>query len=444
MKIKSSFAHYVHPLTGAPSDYDALMDQIANASVVLLGEASHGTHEFYAARAAISKRLIEEKGFATILIEADWPDTHRVNQYINGEGQDKNAEESLNDFKRFPAWMWRNEEVVSFIEWLRRYNEPRMNMQSPVHIYGLDLYSLHRSIEIIIHTLEKINPEAAHKAKLRYQCFDTYADPQEYGYAASLFPDKSCRDEVIEQLIDLKKKQFAFFKHNTIDPVQEKLYLEQNALVVQNAEKYYTAMFEPNAVTSWNVRDSHMMETVNKIVSFNDSNERNHKIIIWAHNSHVGDVRYTQMFAFGEQNLGQFVKEAFGADALSVGFTTYQGTVSAASAWGGDVERKKVRPALSESIESFFHDSGIKDFLLIPSAHPEMYEFLERTEYLERAIGVIYLPETERKSHYFYAQLSQQFDAVIHFDQSTAVVPLEKSTRWQKGEDVPETFPFGV
>lgn len=443
MEKINSLARYVHPVRGRSTDFDALLDAIGESSVVLLGEATHGTHEFYAARAAISQQLIEKKGFGTILFEADWPDMFRVNNYINDRGPDRSARESLIEFKRFPAWMWRNEEFVSFIEWLRSYNQKLLEPQSPVHVYGLDLYSLHRSIEVVIHELEKIDAHAAQKARERYACFDAYADPQEYGYIASSVPGKSCHDIAVEQLLDIKTKQFEFFKDD-LDPVEEKLYVEQNALIVKNAERYYRSLFGNDAAASWNIRDTHMMETINAIVHFNQVNQRHHKIIVWAHNSHLGDARATQMASYNEINVGQLVKEAFGAQAFSVGFTTYSGRVAAASSWGADVEHKKVMPALANSIEAFFHESGVANFVLILAQYPEVYALFNHDDYVQRAIGVIYRPQTERQSHYFYAQLAKQFDAIIHYDESSAVTPLEKSTAWHSGQDAPETYPFGV
>lgn len=434
---------YVHPINNLSTDYDALLNHIGNASIVLLGEATHGTHEFYEARAQITKRLIEQKGFSVIAIEGDWPDTYRINRYINHQGDSKNSIDALADFKRFPAWMWRNQEVVSLIDWLYLHNKSK-TINERIDIYGLDVYSLHRSIEVIIEQLQKIDPAAAQAARERYQCFDTYANPQEYGYMASLFPNASCRDQTIAQLIDLKKKSVDFFKYKNLNPEQEKFYLEQNAAVIKNAEEYYCSLFGRDQAASWNIRDQHMMATIHSIRAFKkETTNHEPKIIVWAHNSHIGDARATQMTSLGEINVGQLVKESFGPDAICVGFTTYSGTVSAASAWGAQVERKFVRPALDESIESFFHESAVKAFTIIPSEHPEIYDLLSEA-YLQRAIGVIYLPASERQSHYFYTQLNHQFDAIIHFDHTNAVVPLDKNTKWEQGEDVPETFPFGV
>jgi erythromycin esterase-like protein len=441
VKKQNDFQRYIHTIKD--DNFDVVVQYIGNASVVLLGEATHGTHEFYHARAHITKRLIMEKGFTTIAIEGDWPDTYRINRYINHEGSDQSAIESLAEFKRFPAWMWRNEVVVSLIKWLYAHNAS-VAEQSRVSFYGLDLYSLHQSIEIVIKELQKIDPAAAIRAQQRYRCFDAYLDPQEYGCKAALFPDKSCRQEVIKQLIEVKAKELDFFKNKKLEPRTKKFYLEQNALVIKNAERYYTSLFEGDQVASWNIRDQHMMETVQAILTFNTAIAKNNKLIIWAHNSHLGDARATQMASYGEINLGQLIKETFDAQAVAIGFTTFTGTVSAASAWGGDVQRKYVRPALKESVEFFFHSLHAGTFALIPSEYDELYDFFEQNDFLERAIGVVYVPETERESHYFYAQIAKQFDIIIHYDVTEAVIPLEKSTEWEQADDVPETFPFGV
>lgn len=436
---------FIHSIEGKETDYDVLMDHIADARVVLLGEATHGTQEFYAARAEITKRLITEKKFTVIGIEGDWPDTYRVNRFIHHKGSDKNAAEALADYKRFPAWMWRNKEFASLVQWLRTYNQGVCEKSDVIDIFGLDVYSLHRSIEIIISELEKIDLQAAKEARSRYACFDAYQDPQEYGYISSLFLNKTCHSEVMDQFIDLKNKEISFFKNEDMDPEEEKFYIEQNALVIKNAEEYYRSLFGQPPSVSWNIRDRHMMQTVSAIEQYKkETTGQDAKIIIWAHNSHVGDARGTQMASYGQINIGQLAKELYGAGAISVGFTMYTGTVSAASAWGGNVERKYVQPAFEDSIESFFHLSDKKAFYIALDEDPAIYQFFDTKDYLQRAIGVVYLPQVERHSHYFSAEITRQFDVIIHFDVSHAVEPFDKSTEWQEAEDAPETFPFGV
>jgi len=432
---------HIYELTGSKADFDPLMNYIADASIVLLGEASHGTHEFYTARAEISKRLIQEKDFNVIAIEGDWPPAYRVNQYIKQQNDDKNGIDALSDFDKFPIWMWRNEEFVSFIDWLYRHNISKKN--NKVSLYGLDVYSLYRSIAIIINELEKIDPKFAQTVRERYTCFDIHSNSQDYGYMASLFPDKSCEKIAFEQLVELQQKSVDFFKAQNTDPVQEKFYIEQNALIVKNAERYYRSLFGIDRAESWNIRDTHMMETIAAIQKYKqEAKGLKPKIIVWAHNSHLGDARATQMSMRGEINLGQLVKESYGSEAVSVGFTTYTGWVSAASEWDAPVERKFVRPALKESIEYLFHKNR-KSFILIPEEQSEVKKLLSRA-YLERAIGVIYQPLTERQSHYFLANVAEQFDVFIHYDETTAVVPLEKTAGWETREEIPETYPFGI
>jgi erythromycin esterase-like protein len=443
MKEKSNFMQNFHILNNVKSDFDKLMEHIDDGPIVMLGEASHGTQEFYHARAEITKRLITEKGFKSVAIEGDFPDTFRVNRYVNFQSDDESSNQSLGDFKRFPAWMWRNEEMVSFVDWMRQHNKD-LSSQERANIFGLDVYSLHKSIAVVIAQLEKIDPEAAKKAKEHYLCFDVYQDPQEYGYYAAMFPDNACRESAIKQLIELRKKDAEFFRYDNLNPEEEKFYIEQNALVIKNAEEYYRSLFGGTNELPWNIRDHHMMETILAIKDYNRATDRSEKIVIWAHNSHLGDSKATQMASYGEINLGHLMKEQYGAQAVSIGFTTYTGTVSAASAWDGEVQRKKVRPAIDGSIESFFHSFALNAFMVIPCNDPDVYAYLNK-KHLQRAIGVIYLPESELQSHYFYAQLAEQFDVVIHYDTTNAVIPLEPSTRWQKGEeDAPETFPYGV
>lgn len=432
---------HMHVLQDADDDYDPLLEYVGNASIVLLGEATHGTREFYRARAEITKRLIKEKGFKFIAIEGDWPDAYRVNQYVKKSGNDKNALEALRDFKRFPAWMWRNQEVADFVEWLRMYNNAESE-NSKVGFYGLDLYSLHRSMEVVIELLQTIDSESAQKAREHYSCFDAFMDPQYYGQFATLYPDQACRQGALDQLTDLHKKELDFYKNCTLGDRECKLYLEQNAAVVANAERYYCSLFEGHPAQSWNIRDQHMSQTVDALLKFGTHNGNHAKLIVWAHNSHVGNARATQMARYGEINVGQLLKERYGKEVISVGFSTYSGTVSAASNWGGHVERKVVRPALEGSYEALLHELPYENFLLFTHQDERIKEIL-MVERLQRAIGVIYLPHRERQSHYFFSQLPEQFDVLIHFDTTHAVEPLDKSVQWV-AEELPETYPFGV
>jgi erythromycin esterase-like protein/predicted phosphoribosyltransferase len=431
-----------HLLTGAAQDYDPLMDLVGDARFVLLGETSHGTHEFYRERAQITKRLITEKGFTAVAVEADWPDAYRVNRYVRGVSDDVDAIEALADFRRFPTWMWRNTEVVEFVEWLRAHNDALSRSAPKVGFYGLDLYSLRASMKAVLQSLEKVDPEAAKQARARYACFDHFGeDTQVYGFATGLGIAKSCEEEVVSQLVELQRRAAEYARRDGHVAEDELFYAEQNARLVKNAEAYYRSMFLAE-VSSWNLRDRHMVETLEALVAHLGRQVGQAKVVVWAHNSHLGDARATEMGQRGELNVGQLVRERYGREAVLVGFTTHHGTVTAASDWGGPAERKNVRPALAGSHEALFHAARPARFLLTWRVGDKVTERL-RDPRLERAIGVIYRPETERMSHYFRARLPDQFDAVLHFDETRAVEPLERTAEWQAGE-VPETFPFAV
>jgi erythromycin esterase-like protein len=430
----------VYPLESRSHDYDPLLQLIGDARVVLLGEASHGTHEFYRERARITQRLITEKQFNAVAAEADWPDAYRVNRWVRCVGTDASAVEALRDFQRFPRWMWRNQDVLAFVQWLRQHNE-RQNSGSRAGFYGLDLYSLFRSIEAVIGFLEQVDPEAARRARYRYGCFEHFGeDTQAYGYAAEFGLTQSCEDQAVQQLLELQRQADALSRDGLI-PDDEFFQAEQNARLVINAEEYYRTMFR-GRISSWNLRDSHMAETLDALISHLDRHYGRSKVVVWEHNSHIGDARATAMGEAGEWNVGQLSRERFGAEAVLVGFSTYHGTVTAASDWDAPAERKRVRPGLPGSWEALFHGLDIPAFLLPLRERRMMAELLDRSR-LERAIGVIYRPETERMSHYFEARLLEQFDALIHFDQTRAVEPLDRTAGWDTGE-APETYPTGL
>src|SRR2546421_6923902 len=430
------------PLSGAANDYDELLELIGDARIVLLGEASHGTHEFYFERAQITKRLIAEKSFTVLAIEADWPDASRVHRYVRGSCNDANASEALAGFRRFPTWMWRNTVGVEFVEWLRRFNEDVDPKRAPAGFYGMDLYSLHASIDAVLNYLEKTDPSAAARARLRYSCFDHFSrEPQEYGYATTVGAAESCENAVVEQLTEIQRKAAEFLSRDGAVAKEELFFAEQNARLVKNAEQYYRSMFRDRA-SSWNLRDRHMVETIEALVAHLNGS-RQPKAIVWAHNSHLGDARATEMSQRGELNVGQLIRDRFGKEAVLIGFTTHHGSVTAASDWGADAERKNVRPALRGSYEELFHETGLERFWIDLRRMGEKVPDALCGPRLERAIGVIYRPESERLSHYFHARLPKQFDAVIHIDETRAVEPLERTSVWDKGE-LPETYPFTV
>jgi erythromycin esterase-like protein len=429
-----------HPLTGAATDYDPLLRLVGDTNLVLLGEASHGTHEFYRTRAQITKRLITQLGFNAVAIEGDWPDAYRVNRFVRAESNDESAEEALGDFKRFPQWMWRNADVLDFIGWLREYNDTLTTQAQKCGFYGLDLYSLHASMEAVIRYLERVDVDAAERAKRRYECFDHFAGTEEYAFRAGIGLSASCEREVIAQLVEFRRNAPVYATRDGSVPRDEWFYAAENARVVRNAEEYYRAMFD-GAEKTWNLRDSHMVATLHSLQRHLSVAGRTAKMVVWAHNSHIGDARATEMSQRGEWNVGQLVRETYGEDAISIGFTTYDGTVTAASNWDAPAARMSVQPAPKDSYEALFNSVDCPAFFLTLRDKGAIRVLDEPR--LERAIGVIYRPDSERQSHYFYARLAEQFDAVIHFDRTRAVEPLEKSASWVRTE-VPETFPSGI
>jgi erythromycin esterase-like protein len=432
-------------LTGARSDYDPLLEQIGDARYVLLGEASHGTHEFYRERAQITKRLIQEKNFNAVAVEADWPDAYRVNRYVRGATDDSEAIDSLAGFKRFPTWMWRNADVLDFVGWLRQHNDSFSSDANKIGFYGLDLYSLHTSIDAVLGYLNKVDPEAADRARYRYSCFDHFGeDTQAYGYAAGFNLSESCEQEVVGQLLELRRRAAEYANRDGRVAADDFFFAEQNARLVKNAEEYYRAMFR-GSVPSWNLRDRHMAETLESLIRHFAGQGKAAKVVVWEHNSHLGDARATEMGERGELNVGQLVRERHGSKAVLVGFSTYSGSVTAASNWDAPAERKRVRPALPDSYEALLHAVGVQRFHISLNEGSPVATALAEPR-LERAIGVIYRPETERQSHYFLAELPRQFDAVLHFDQTRAVEPLERTPEWNMAaaREPAETYPSGL
>lgn len=415
-------------LDETPADYDALLDLAAGRRFVLLGEATHGTREFYRMRAEITRRLVTELGFDAVAVEADWPDAWRVNRYVQGEG-DPDAAAALDDFERFPQWMWRNREVLGFIDWLRDDNRRRRPPQR-VGFYGLDLYSLYRSADAVIAYLQTVDPDAAEAARGRYAALDHVREPQVYGYQAAFGQREAARDAAIAQLLQLRADAQSHLERDGLGALDAQFFAERNAAVVVNAETYYRGMFG-RRINTWNLRDAHMRDTLRALADYRQRRGGSGKVVVWAHNSHLGDARATESHLRGEWNLGQLMRQEVGDDALLVGFTTYTGYVSAASHWDGDVEHKWVRPALQDSYEHLLHSTGLDRFFL-PLNRPEAAPLRETL--LERAIGVIYLPQSERASHYFVTALTDQFDAVFHLDETTAVEPLDPPRHWHRPE----------
>ncbi|MDX6595031.1 MAG: hypothetical protein QOI72_413 [Solirubrobacterales bacterium] len=425
-------------LTGAPNDYDALVDRVGDARCVLIGEASHGTHEFYVERARMTRRLIEEAGFNAIAVEADWPAAYRLNCFVRRTGKDRTAADALGGFLRFPRWMWRNQVVEAFAVWLRSHNERAIN---PVGFYGLDLYSLHESVDLVLRYLEKVDPETAKRARQRYACFDNRHGDDGQGYGAAVIDgrEESCERGVMEQLLELRQRQAEYSSADTRLPEDANFFAIQNARLVANAERYYRTMFR-GGPDSWNLRDRHMAETLETLLEHLDQPHLPAKAVVWAHNSHVGDARHTEMgHRYGQLTLGQLARERYERDAFLVGLTTYEGTVTAASDWGAPALVKRVVSGREDAYEGELHDAGLRRDLLLFETGLEV----DRRR-LERAIGVIYRPESERQSHYFEAEMARQFDAVIHLDRTQALWPLDRDPGWVPEGEAPETYPFGL
>ncbi len=407
-----------------------LLERIGSARVVLIGEATHGTSEFYLMRARITRELIERHGFGILAVEADWPDAARIDHYVRGRDlpiPDWTA------FNRFPTWMWRNREVRDFVDWLAAHNAG-LEPERRTGFYGLDLYSLFRSIDVVLAYLDEVDPDAAQIARSRYGCLSPWEhDPAVYGRAAMSEGFRTCESEVVEMLRELLDRRLEYLDR---DP-EGFLDAVQNARLIANAERYYRVMYHGSR-ESWNLRDRHMFDTLQMLLQFRGSGSR---AIVWAHNSHVGDAAATEMGARGEINIGKLTREAYGDAAFLIGFGTDHGTVAAASDWGAPMEIKDVRPSHPESYERRFHDAGIGAALLHlqEPVRPEVRSELAMSR-LERAIGVIYRPETELRSHYFAASLSNQFDEYIWFDRTSAVTPLSGPEL----EGLPETYPFGL
>ncbi|RCG27315.1 erythromycin esterase [Sphaerisporangium album] len=433
------------PTEGGVPHPNVLADLVGDARLVLLGGASHGTHEFYAARAAMTRWLIEEKGFRGVAVQADWPDAYRVNRYVRGCGHDTTAEEALRDFRRFPVWMWRNTVVLGFVAWLREHNH-RVLGEHPdkAGFYGLDLFGTHQAMRDVVSHLEAVDPAAAACARERYACFDHLGsgEAQAYGFTAACGAGEACEDEVVQRLVHRRREALGSMRRQGLLHEDELFFAELNARAAKSADEHYRSMFA-GRIASWNARDRHMADTLDALLEHLSRHRgRPAKIVVWAHNAHVGDARATEAACRGEINLGGLVRERHGDDCRIVGLTTYTGTVTAADHWEGPAERKWLRPALSDSVEELFHEVGEKEFLTSFRTAPRTRDVLGSAR-LERMVGAVYRPRTERRSHYFRARPAGQFDAVVHVDETRAVEPLDDTDRWVQGE-LPETYPAGV
>jgi len=414
------------------AELSALLDRIGDAKIVLLGEASHGTSEFYQMRARITQELITQRGFDVIAIEGDWPDTNTIDRHIRGRSD---GTLRVPAFSRFPTWMWRNQEMHTFVHWLANHNAKISGGDRQVSIHGLDLYSLYNSIGSVLDYLDEVDPEAAETARVRYGCFSPWEmDPTTYGRAVVSGRLSGCEAETVATLVDLLNRRI---EYAAAEDGEEFFNAERNAKVIHDAEEYYRTMYYGSR-ESWNQRDKHMFETLQAVLEHRGQNAR---AVVWAHNSHVGNAAATEMGTRGEFNIGQLVRECYGQNAYAIGFGTDRGTVAAASNWDEPVQFMNVRPSHEDSYERLCHETDIPAFLL-PLREADAGGVREEllSPRLERAIGVVYRPETEILSHYFQAALPAQFDEYVWFDETKAVHPLEST----KGPGVPETYPFGL
>jgi protein-L-isoaspartate(D-aspartate) O-methyltransferase len=411
--------------------FGRLFDRFAGRRVVLLGEASHGTSEFYRARAAITRRLIAEHGFTIVAVEADWPDAAAVDRFVRHRSARPDTEPP---FQRFPTWMWRNTEVAALVDWMRVHNEAVPELDARAGFYGLDIYNMSDSITAVLDYLDKIDPEAAAVARERYGCLTPWQkEPSTYGRAVLSGRYRECEEAVIDQCRELLRRRLDYGAQDG----ESFLDAAQNARLVASAERYYRIMYYGGA-ESWNLRDTHMFETLGHLL---EARGPRSKAVVWAHNSHIGDARYTDMGIVRDQlNIGQLGRERFGDEAALIGFGTHTGTVAAATDWGGDMEIKRVRPSHRDSYERLCHDAGVPRFLLDLQRDEALRRRLLEPR-LERFIGVIYRPDTELMSHYSDASLPQQFDAFVWFDETSAVTPLGPE---HARPGVPDTYPFGL
>jgi erythromycin esterase len=459
-------------------DLDIFLDHVGDSQFVLLGEASHGTSEFYIWRSEITKRLIKEKEFSFIAVEGDWPDCYKVNRYIKGfsdsnnnnnKNNNKNAYNFLYSFNRWPTWMWANKEIVELIEWLKLYNDKQQRQKQKnnsftsntnknrelVGFYGLDLYSLWESMEAIIQYLKKIDPSVIKNAIEAYNCFEPYGKNVENYARATAFVPENCEDEVIEMLISLRSKIDDYSKrdHRNREKEEEYFNAEQNAITAKDAEFYYRTMIRGD-VQSWNIRDTHMMETLERLIRFHDenNNEVNSKAIVWAHNTHIGDARATDMPKDNMINLGQLVRERKSKNnTILVGFGTYKGSVIAAKRWGEKMEKMEVPPAINGSWDNILHNIKNKSntarsnnkLIIVPHDSFNINNTINNSSWKgQRAIGVVYNPQYEKYGNYVPTNLTSRYDVFLFIDETHALNPLHMPTINDK--DLPETFPTGI
>ena len=436
----ATIAQIARPI-GGEQELDQLLDLVGTARIVMIGEASHGTHEFYDLRASLTRKLIAHHGFNAVAIEGDWPDALRVDRYVRRQGDDDGAHDALAAFERFPSWMWRNTDVALFIDWLRGWNGQR-GPEQRAGFYGLDLYSQHASIRAVLSFLDEADPAAAQTAREGYACFDhAGGDPQYYGMEAQFGLADTCEDEVVAQLVEMQRRHAA--RSGRMPGGDGWFHAMQNAHVIKDAEAYYRAMFGGRSA-SWNLRDTHMGDTLDLLAAQLGPKGVPAKLVVWAHNSHVGDARATAMGAGGELTLGQLMRHRHPREVMLIGMTTHTGAVRCAREWDGQSMPERVRPSLPGSWEALFHDTGLPRFYVTAAALARVAG--AGAARLHRAIGVVYRPDTERLSHYYEARLAEQYDLVIHVDVTHAVKLFDVTTPVEPmfDDEPPETIPTGL
>lgn len=422
-------------------DTDALIEACRGKKFILIGEATHGTAEFYRTRADITKTLIEAGLCDLVAVEADWPDAYRVNRYVCNRSDDPDGHEALADFERFPAWMWRNSEVLGFIEWLKAYNSI-LRPEEPCGFYGLDLYSMRASIGAVVRYLESVDPEEARAARQRYSCFGRFNnDPQSYGAAMASGVLDSCEQKALEQVMEMQRRAMKYLESDGYFANDDYFSAQQNAQIITKAEEYYRAMYR-GQLNTWNLRDRHMFTTLKRITGFLGLKaEREMCTVVWAHNSHLGNAAATSMGRRGDFNIGQLVREQYPEDSISIGFSTSTGTVTAAMEWDEPPETMELRSPIIGSYEELFSRAERREFIL-DLREPALKNMLSE-ERMQRAIGVIYRPESERRSHYLSTSLPLQFDFMIHINETSALDPLPVFMHPRMG-DMDETYPTGL
>lgn len=418
------------PFNDISSDLTQIIQELSTKEFILLGGASHGTQEFCQARIEITKQLILHHKLSAIAIEGDWPSAYRVNCYVRWQSDDNNANEALSDFKRFPLWMWRNTLILDFVVWLRNHNKG-LPVERQVGFYGLDMYSMYESIGAVIDYLDQVDPEAGKQARIHYECLDHMGGENQYGYGVALGYKRSCESDVIAQLVALREKAISYVADGDMASEDDQFQAEQNARLISDAEAYYRQLFDPR-INTWTLRDVHMKSTLDDLHEHLSKRLKNPaKIAVWAHNTHVGDARATELVRRSQQNLGQLVRESYTHCCALLGLMTYSGIMTAATRWNAPAQRMLLRPAIDGAVEELLHATELKQFYL--ALNHGIADALD-CSYLTRAIGVTYQPEIEEAKHYLSCRLTEQYDGLLFIDETRALEPLDPTSEWLQSD----------